>query len=162
MICSSTCNSSSNCPSRFLSSTDAVTVEEILDKIISKELDYDDEAISLLCSFLTQDNYSSLCKLNQIYRKLQISERLEDFFLLLKLFIRHDIFGILICFAIEYIGDEPISNPLSFCYKYKSSFTAEMRQSFSDEVKLMINHVNLRLREYLVFNSDVKISQASY
>ena len=86
MSCGASCGSF-QCTS-CTATEEHLQIESLLDKIILQELNYDDEAIGLLCQYITQGNYSGLCKLNNLFKKLDLTLRIEDFFLILKLFLR--------------------------------------------------------------------------
>ena len=164
MSCTVSCGTTS-CSSCELSSNGEdlhAALELILDKIVLGDVQYDEEAVALLSEYITQGDYASLCKLNNLFKSLEVSDRTKDFFILLKLFLKHNIIGILVCFALDHLGDSPLTNPLCFCFFYQASFTMEMRQISFNEIKLLINHVNLKLQEYLAFNPNATINKATY
>ena len=134
---------------------------QILDKFIRKEVIDQEEDVTMICQYVTQNDYTSLCKLGSLFLELEKDGRKTDFFLLLKMFLKHQVFGVLVAYALEYLADAPITNSFCCCYAYRDP-ASDAQPSMLKELELLIIHVNMQLETYLVFNPNASLNKAVY
>lgn len=162
MSCSVSCGTGTSCSSGCGSNQDLDSIiDSILTRLIEKVEEYDEESVDLLSQYLTQGDYASLCKLNSIWEEFQTTNSTSNYFLLLKFFIKHEIKGILVCFALD--SANSFSSFIQIIsYSYHCFIGKEEDKGMVEEVHRFIDCINNKLQEYLIFHPNSIINKAIY
>jgi hypothetical protein len=148
MSCSSCTPSSSQCCSS--STQESADLLQIITDLASGKYSYDDESLSLLCEYIVDGNYSAHCKILQLFEKFHLSNQDLLFFKLCKFFLFHSIRGVFVYWMLEEVREQDLLDEKSFIY-YESK----------DKVNMLIKILNMKLDEYLAFNTTMKINKLS-
>ena len=126
-------------------------VNELLDTLIQQQLCMAEDALEVLCDFITKGNHSSMCSLNEAFHLLQHQ---ETFYCLLKYFVNHRICDVLVYYALQYIKDILKFENLS------SLLQQEVEKSKDHLSTSLIDFVNEQRNLFLVCNPDTFIGTA--
>lgn len=148
---SSGCVSCSSCSS---SAPIAASVNDASVLIIEKELEelmqlpahaIHESQISKICEFLCASVFSSLCKLHECYREHANDKRLSVFLKLLSYFLQHQIRGICVFYALQFMENNALS-----IEQLLGVTNVEYRCT-------LITHINEQVDIYCVFNPNVSV-----